>query len=177
VLRWLVLLQLGDFTYDILRGFLALYFVDVVGASEGGAALAVAVWTWVGLAGDFALVPLLERVRGLSYLRVSTSVVLVLFPSMLLAEGFSTKLVLLGLLGLANAGWYAIIKAKLYDEMPGQSGTAAMTLGNVFGLAGSLFPLALGAYAERYGLGSMMWLLTLGPAALLTGLLTVKEKE
>ncbi len=104
VLRWLVLLQLGDFTYDVLRGFLALYFVDVVGAGEGGAALAVAVWTWVGLAGDFAVVPLLERVRGLRYLRVSTSVVLVLFPLMLLAEGFSTKLVLLGLLGFANAG-------------------------------------------------------------------------
>jgi FSR family fosmidomycin resistance protein-like MFS transporter len=177
VLRWIVLLQLGDFTYDILRGFLALYFVDVVGSSEGGAALAVAVWTWVGLAGDFALVPLLERVRGLSYLRVSTSVVLVLFPLMLLAEGFSTKLLLLGLLGFANAGWYAIIQAKLYDELPGQSGTVAMTLGNVFGLAGSLAPLALGAYAEAYGLGSMMWLLALGPVALLVGLLTVKVKE
>jgi hypothetical protein len=50
-----------------------------------------------------------------------------------------------------------------------------MTLGNVFGLAGGVFPLALGAYAERYGLGPMMWLLALGPAALLTGLLTVKE--
>ena len=176
VLRWLVLLQLGDFTYDILRGFLALYFVDVVGAGRVGAALAVAVWTWVGLAGDFALVPLLERVRGLRYLRVSTAVVMLLFPSMLLAEGFSTKLLLLGLLGFANAGWYAILKSKLYDELPGQSGTVAMGLGNVFGLAGSLFPLALGAFAERYGLGPMMWLLALGPAALLTGLLTVKEK-
>jgi FSR family fosmidomycin resistance protein-like MFS transporter len=100
-----------------------------------------------------------------------------LFVLMLLAEGFKTKLVLLGLLGFANAGWYAIIKAKLYDEMPGQSGMVAMMLGNVFGLAGCLFPLALGAYAEAYGLGSMMWLLALGPAALLTGLLTVKEKE
>ena len=177
VLRWLVLLQLGDFTYDILRGFLALYFVDVAGAGEGGAALAVAVWTWVGLAGDFAVVPLLERVRGLRYLRVSTSFVTLLFPLMLLAGGFPTKLALLGLLGLANAGWYAIIKAKLYDEMPGQSGTVAMTLGNVFGLAGSLLPLALGAYAERYGLGSMMWLLALGPVALLAGLLTVKESR
>lgn len=176
VLRWLVLLQLGDFTYDILRGFLALYFVDVVGAGEGGASLAVVVWTWVGLAGDFALVPLLERVRGLRYLRVSTSVVLVLFPFMLLAEGFATKLVLLGLLGFANAGWYAIIQAKLYDEMPGQSGTVAMTLGNVFGLAGGLVPLALGAYAEAYGLGSMMWLLALGPVALLAGLWAVKEQ-
>src|ERR1044072_4603040 len=73
VLRWLVLLQLGDFTYDILRGFLALYFVDVVGAGEWGAAVAVAVWTCVGLVGDFAVVPLLERVRGLRYLRVSRS--------------------------------------------------------------------------------------------------------
>ena len=177
VLRWLVLLQLGDFTYDILRGFLALYFVDVVGAGEGGAALAVAVWTWVGLAGDFALVPLLERVRGLSYLRVSTSVVLVLFPAVLLAEGLATKLVLLGLLGFANAGWYAVLKSKLYDELPGQSGTVAMTLSNVFGLAGSFVPLALGAFAERSGLASMMWLLALGPAALLAGLLMVKERQ
>jgi FSR family fosmidomycin resistance protein-like MFS transporter len=176
VLRWLVLLQLGDFTYDILRGFLALYFVDVVRAGEGGAALAVAVWTWVGLAGDFALVPLLERVRGLKYLRVSTSFVMLLFPLMLLAEAFPAKLLLLGLLGFANAGWYAIIKSKLYDELPGQSGTVAMTLGNVFGLAGSLVPLGLGAFAEAYGLGSMMWLLALGPVALLTGLLTVKER-
>jgi FSR family fosmidomycin resistance protein-like MFS transporter len=172
-----VLLQLGDFTYDILRGFLALYFVDVVGAGEGGAALAVAVWTWVGLAGDLAVVPLLERVRGLKYLRVSTSFVMLLFPLMLSAEGFPAKLSLLGLLGFANAGWYAVIKAKLYDELPGQSGTAAMTLGNVFGIAGSLVPLALGAYAEAYGLGSMMWLLALGPVALLIGLLTVREAE
>ena len=50
-----------------------------------------------------------------------------------------------------------------------------MTLGNVFGLAGSLFPLALGTFAERYGLASMMWLLAAGPVLLLAGLLTVKE--
>jgi FSR family fosmidomycin resistance protein-like MFS transporter len=175
VLRWLVLLRLGDFTYDILRGFLALYFVDVVGAGEGRAALAVAVWTWVGLAGDFLVLPVLGRMSGLSYLRVSTSVVAVLFPALLLAEGFETKLVLLGLLGFANAGWYAIIKARLYGELPGRSGTA-LTLGNVFGLFGDLFPLVLGAFAQRYGLGAMMWLLTLGPFALLAGLLTASEE-
>ena len=175
VLRWLVLLEVGNFTYDILRGFLALYFVDVVGTGEGDAALAVAVWTWVGLAGDAAVVPLLERVRGLSYLRVSTSAVAVLFPALLLAEGFVTKLVLLGLLGLANAGWYAILKAKLYEEMPGRSGTA-LAVSNLFGLAASLVPLALGAFAERYGLAPMMWLLAAGPPALLAGLLTVKER-
>jgi FSR family fosmidomycin resistance protein-like MFS transporter len=174
VLRWLLLLKLGDFTYDVLRGFLALYFVDVVGAGEARAALAVVVWTWVGLAGDFLLLPLLERVRGISYLRVSTSVVAVLFPALLLVEGVKTKLLLLGLLGFANAGWYAILKAKLYEELPGRSGTA-MTLSNVFGLAGGLVPLALGAFAQRYGLGAMMWLLTLGPLSLFIGLLTVRD--
>lgn len=176
VLRWLLLLKLGDFTYDVLRGFLALYFVDVVGAGEARAALAVAVWTWVGLVGDFLLLPLLERVRGLSYLRVSTAAVSVLFPSMLLAEGFAAKLVLLGMLGFANAGWYAILKARLYEEMPGRSGTT-MTLSNVFGLFGGLVPLALGAFAEVYGLGAMMWLLAAGPLTLVLGLLTVRASR
>jgi FSR family fosmidomycin resistance protein-like MFS transporter len=176
VVRWLVLLELGDFTYDLLRGFLALYFVDVVGAGEARAALAVAVWTWVGLAGDVAVVRLLERVRGLSYLRVSTSVVAVLFPALLLAEGYALKLVLLGLLGLANAGWYAVLSAKLYEEFPGRSGMV-MTVGNVFGLAGAFVPFALGAFAERYGLAPMMWILAAGPVALLAGLLMLKGED
>jgi FSR family fosmidomycin resistance protein-like MFS transporter len=176
VLRWLLLLKLGDFTYDVLRGFLALYFVDVVGVGEARAALALVVWTWVGLVGDFLLLPLLERVRGLSYLRVSTAVVSVLFPALLLSEGFAAKLVLLGLLGFANAGWYAILKAKLYEEMPGRSGTV-LTLSNVFGLFGGLVPLALGAFAQRFGLGAMMWLLALGPLTLVAGLLTVRASS
>ncbi len=132
------------------------------------------VWTWVGLAGDFLLLPLLERVRGVSYLRVSTLAVALLFPAFLLAEGLASKLALLGLLGFANAGWYAILKARLYEELPGRSGTA-MTLGNIFGLADGLMPLALGAFAGRYGLGPMMWLLALGPACLFAGLMTVKD--
>jgi len=176
VLRWLVLLELGDFTYDILRGFLALYFVDVVGVGEGSAALAVAVWTWVGLAGDLAVVPLLERVRGMSYLRVSTSVVALLFPALLLAEGFATKLVLLGLLGIANAGWYAVLSAKLYEEFPGRSGMV-MTVGNFYGLAGAFVPFALGAFAQSYGLAPMMWLLAAGPVLLFAGLLAVRERK
>ncbi|MBA3240437.1 MAG: MFS transporter [Acidobacteria bacterium] len=172
VLRWLLLLRCGDFTWDVLRGFLALYFVDVVGVSEGRAALAVVVWVCMALPGDFLLVRLLERVRGLSYLRVSTAFVAILFPAFLLAGDWTTKLVLLGLLGLASAGWYAILKAQLYAALPGRSGTA-MTLGNVFGLVGDLVPLALGAFAQKYGLGAMMWLLLAGPLLLLGGLFTV----
>jgi MFS transporter, FSR family, fosmidomycin resistance protein len=174
VLRWLLLLRFGDFTSDVLRGFLALYFVDVAGASESAAALAIVVWTCATLPGDALLIPLLERVRGLSYLRVSTAFVLALFPAFLLAEGLTLKFTLLGLLGLANAGWYAILKAQLYAELPGRSGTV-ITLGNLFGLVGDFVPFALGAFAQRFGLGAMMWLLLFGPAALLAGLLTVSR--
>jgi MFS transporter, FSR family, fosmidomycin resistance protein len=45
VVRWLVLLEFSDLMLDVLYGFLALYFVDVVGFSASKAALAVALWT------------------------------------------------------------------------------------------------------------------------------------
>jgi len=176
VVRWLILLELGDFTWDVMRGFLALYFVDAVGVSEGRAVLAVVLWTWAGLPGDFLMLPLLRRVRGTSYLRVSTAAVLLLFPAFLLAEGYAAKVALLGLLGAANAGWYAILRARLYEELPGQSGTT-MALGNLFGLAATFVPVALGAFAEAFGVGAMMWLLVVGPAGLLAGLLTAPAER
>jgi len=169
VLRWLLLLQFSDLMLDVPNGFLALYFVDVVGASESKAALAVAVWTGVGLSSDFLLIPLLERVRGLSYLRVSASVMALLFPAFLLAPGFAAKLALVGLLGLMNAGWYSILKAQLYSSMPGRSG-AVMSISSIFEFTGGLVPLALGMLAERYGLSATMWLLMAGPMALLIGI-------
>jgi MFS transporter, FSR family, fosmidomycin resistance protein len=164
-----LLLQFSDLMLDVLNGFLALYFVDVIGVSESKAVMAIAVWTGVGLAGDFLLIPLLERVRGLTYLRLSAVLVLLLFPVFLLAPGYGMKLVILGLLGLFNAGWYSILKAQLYSSMPGLSGTV-MSLGVVFGIPGSLVPLALGIVAEQLGLQSTMWLLLSGPVALLIGI-------
>ena len=176
VWRWLLLLEAGNFTLDTLRDFLALYFVDVVGSSEATAAFAVLLWTVVGLPGDLLLIPLLERVRGLSYLRVSACVCLAALPLFLLARGQTAKLALLALLGFANAGWYSILQARLYSEMSGRSGTV-MALANVAGLLSYLTPLALGAFAQRFGLGAMMWLLLIGPAALLFGLLTTNDAE
>ena len=169
VWRWLILLDCADLLLDVLLGFLALYMVDVAGVTAGEAAMAVAVWTGVGLVGDLLLIPLLERVRGLSYLRVSAAVELLLFPAFLLAPGFWPKLILLAALGFFNAGWYAILQAGLYAAMPGQSGTA-LAVKNVSGLAAGLIPLALGLIAQRFGLEAALWLLLLGPLALLVGL-------
>ena len=169
VWRWLILLEASDLLLDIFLGFLALYMVDVAGASQGQAAVAIAVWTGVGLVGDLLLIPLLERVSGIRYLRVSALVVLVLFPAFLLAPDLGGKLVLLGALGFFNAGWYAILQASLYSAMPGQSGTA-LAVKNVSGMVAGFIPLALGLIAQRFNLQVAMWLLLLGPVALLIGL-------
>ncbi len=168
VVRWLVLLELADLMMDGLHAYLALYFVDVAGLTEAQAGLSLIVWTCAGLPGDILLLPLLERVRGLSYLRWSALVMLLLFPLFLLVPGVWPKLLMLGLIGFANAGWYSILKAQLYAAMPGQSGTV-MTVGNVSGLFNSLIPLGIALAAERFGLGAAMWLLILGPLALLFG--------
>jgi FSR family fosmidomycin resistance protein-like MFS transporter len=169
VRRWLVLLESSDLMLDSFHGFLALYFVDVVGLGDERAGVAVAIWTGASLSGDLLLIPLLERVRGLSYLRWSALVMLFLFPAFLLAPTLHLKLALLGLIGIANAGWYSILKAQLYASMPERSG-AALALNNISGLVGGMIPLALGLVAERFGLASMMWLLLAGPLALVVAI-------
>jgi FSR family fosmidomycin resistance protein-like MFS transporter len=95
VLRWLILLEFSDLMLDVLLGFLGLYVTDVVGVSPSQASLAVGVWTAVGLLGDLLLIPLLERVAGLTYLRWSVVAELVLFPAFLLAPWTWLKFVLL----------------------------------------------------------------------------------
>lgn len=169
VLRWLTLLTFSDLMLDILLGFLALYMVDVVRTTPEVAALGATVWMGVGLLGDLLLIPLIERVPGLVYLRVSALVELALFPAFLLAPEVWMKFVLLALLGLFNAGWYSILKGRLYSSMPGQSGSV-LVVSNVFGIVGSLVPLAIGLLAEGAGLGVAMWAMLLGPIALIIGL-------
>jgi MFS transporter, FSR family, fosmidomycin resistance protein len=169
VIRWLILLQFSDLMLDVLHGYLALYFVDVAHTDAGTAALAVAVWAGVGLAGDAALVRLLERVDGIRYLRVSAAAVAIAYAAFLLAPSVTAKIALVGLLGMLNAGWYAILKARLYASMPGRSGTVG-ALADIADFFVSTIPLALGLLAERVGLGPTMWVLMLGPVALLVGL-------
>jgi FSR family fosmidomycin resistance protein-like MFS transporter len=169
VWRWLLLLFFSDLMLDILLGFLALYLVDVGKVSLAAAGIGVVVWSTAGLAGDALLVPLIERVHGLRYLRLSAGLTLVVFPLFLVVPWFAGKLVLLAMLGLLNSGWYAIPKAQLYAAMPGQSGTV-MAVDSTTGLLIGLVPVGLGLFASQFGLHAMMWLLLTGPIALLVGL-------
>ncbi|MGD2181526.1 MFS transporter [Lusitaniella coriacea] len=166
VLRWLTLLQLSDLMLDILGRFLALYFVDIAGINSSQASMAVGIWLGCGVLGDFALIPLLNRVRGLDYLKLSAIVVLCLYPAFLTIPNPAIKLVILGFLGFLNSGWYTILQGQLYAAMPGQSGIV-MTLNNLAGLVGGLMPLALGWVAQQYGLEYAMWMLLAAPLALL----------
>ena len=168
-LRWLVLLQFSDLMLDVLLGFLALYFVDVARLTPVQAGLGIAVWSGLGLLGDFLLIPLLEKVGGLDTLHVSVLLELLLFPAFLLVPSPLAKFILLGLLGLFNSGWYAILKGRLYSCMPGRSGTV-MTLDSLFSLLGKLLPFGIGLAAQFFGLRLAMWLLLLGPIVLLLGL-------
>lgn len=167
--RWLLLLEFSDLMLDVMFGLLALYMVDVAGVSQTQAGIAIAVWTGVGLIGDFLLIPLLERVRGLTYLRFSAGMELILYPLFLLADAWMLQLGLLGVIGLFNAGWYAILQGKLYDALGEQSG-AVLIVGNATGIITAVLPVVLGAIAQRYGLEAAMWCLLAGPIALLIGL-------
>jgi FSR family fosmidomycin resistance protein-like MFS transporter len=169
VVRWLTLLEFSDLMLDGLHGYLALYFVDVAGTDPKTAALGVAVWTGVGLVGDFLLIPLLERINGLTYLRYSVVVEMILFPLFLIVAPTPLKMLILAFIGLFNAGWYAILQGRLYSVMPGQSGSV-MAISNVSGLFGGLIPLGLGIIAQQFGLHIAMWLFMAGPIALMIGL-------
>lgn len=169
VLRWLAVLESADLLLDVFHGFLALYVVDVAGARPIDAALAVAVWTGAGFVGDLLLLPLLKRVDGMAYLRVSAVLTLVAYPAFLLAARLEAKLALLAALGLLGAGWYALPKAALYDALPGRSG-AAVAVGGAGGVVGACVPAVLGAVAGAVGLGATMWVLLLAPLALLLGI-------
>jgi FSR family fosmidomycin resistance protein-like MFS transporter len=169
VLRWLTLIHFADLMLDVLLGFLALYYVDLMGASGAGAAFAVLVFTGIGLLGDALVIPVLRRVDGVRYLKATGCAILVVYPTFLLVGDSQVKLALLASVALLTSGWYSVLKGRLYSEMPGQSATV-MALDSASGLAGGLLPLAVGIVAQGYGLGTAMWLLAAAPIALLVGL-------
>lgn len=166
VLRWLFLLEVADLLLDVLLGFLALYLVDEVGLGRGAAALAVGGFLGAGLVGNFVVLRLMRRVSGLRYLRASAVLAGLLFAAFLLLPGAAAKLTAVLSLAAVNAGWYPLLKARLYAELPGRSGTA-MSLASLLGPIGIAAPLGVGLFAQHAGLDAALWLLMLAPAALL----------
>lgn len=168
VVRWLVLLELADLLVDVFASFLALYLAEDAGLGERGAALGFGVWAAAGLAGGAGVLRLLRRVGGLAYVRASAAASLALLPAFLLVPG-GAKLVPLAALGALTAGWYPVLKARLYDALDGRSG-AAVALGSAAGLLLAPVPPAVGAAADAVGLTAALLLLAVGPLALVVAL-------
>lgn len=170
VWRWLLLLEFADLMLDVLFSFLALYFVDVGKATQTQAGIAVTVWLAMGLITDFLFIPFVDRQKDtMQYLRRTALAELFAFAGFLLIPGFVSKLIFVIFVNLLNTGWYSILQGRLYSSLPGQS-ASIMAIGAVTDPLAKLLPLALGFLADQFGLGVAMWLLILGPIALLVGL-------
>ena len=165
-LRWLLLIEVADLLVDVFTGFLALYLVDVVHMTPAVAALAIAIRLGAMLAGDAALMVILERVGDLTVLRVSAFAAALLYPGFLLVPGVLPKLAVLAALSAATAPWYPVLQARLYGSLPGRS-SVAVTLSSAAGLAGGLGPLAVGLVAQGFGLSWALAGLVLVPVAVL----------
>jgi FSR family fosmidomycin resistance protein-like MFS transporter len=168
LIKWVILTELADFMLDKLLEVTGLYFHDVAGVSLPAASAAVTVITIAGLVGSFVLVPLLEKINGVRVLRVTAFIVLFAYAALLLIPIVWLKYVLIAVIGLSTASWFVVLRAKCYEALPGQSGVvvAVTSLANI----SSLFvPLLLGGIADSFGLQTAMWLLIIGPIALIWG--------
>src|SRR6266487_1590998 len=170
VWRWLLLLEFSDLMGDVLFSYLALYFVDVGRATETQAGVAVTVWLALGLITDFLFIPFIDRQQdSMRFLRTTAFMELFVFAVFLLTPGFIPKLVVVSAVNLFNTGWYSILQGRLYSSLPGQS-ASLMAIVSVTAPLAKLFPFLIGFLADQFGLQTAMWILILGPIALLIGL-------
>jgi FSR family fosmidomycin resistance protein-like MFS transporter len=170
VWRWLLLLEFSDLMGDVLFSYLALYFVDVGRATETQAGVAVTIWLALGLVTDFLFIPFVDRQQdSMRFLRTTAFMELFAFAVFLLMPGFIPKLIVVIAVNLFNTGWYSILQGRLYSSLPGQS-ASIMALGSVTAPLAKLFPFLIGFIADQFGLQTAMWILILGPIALLIGL-------
>jgi FSR family fosmidomycin resistance protein-like MFS transporter len=170
VWRWLMLLEFADLMMDVLFSYLALYFVDVARVTETQAGIAVTVWLAMGLVTDFLFIPFIDRQKdSIQFLRTTALMEIFAFAVFLLIPGFILKVVFVIAVNLFNTGWYPILQGRLYSSLPGQS-ASVMALGSVTAPLAKLFPFLIGFLADQFGLQTAMWILILGPLALLIGL-------
>ena len=170
VWRWLLLLDASDLMLDVFLGFLALYFVDVAKATPTQAGIAVTAWLTMGMLTDFIFIPFIDRQPdSMKFLRRTAALELFAFSIFLLVPGFIPKLIAIVFVNIFNTGWYPILKGNLYSALPGQS-ASIMAIESVTTPIAKLLPLFVGLLADQFGLGIAIWLLLLGPLALIIGL-------
>ncbi len=166
VLRWLTVLEATDLMGDVLLGYLALYFVDVVGLSPVAAAGVIVIWTVAGLVGDALLLLVLEHASGVTYLRLSAVTALFVLPRLRPGRVRRPEDRVAGAARHTARRLVCHSAGRLFAEMREMTGTA-VALSSLGTAAGSIAPLAIGLFAERAGLQATLWIALLAPVALL----------
>jgi FSR family fosmidomycin resistance protein-like MFS transporter len=124
----------------------------------------------MGLITDFLFIPFIDRQKdSIRFLRMTAVMELFVFAVFLLTPGFIPKLMVVTAVNLFNTGWYPILQGRLYSSLPGQS-ASIMAIGSVTAPLAKFFPFLIGFLADKFGLQTAMWILILGPFALLIGL-------
>ncbi len=165
LIRWMVLLQFSDLLLDVLTGYMALYFTDVIGFTVAQAGIMLSVLMLAGLVSNIVLIHMLEKYPGRGLVRLSAAVTGVLYAFWLLAPWLWAKISLIIIIKLVTLGWYEVLQGEAFAEIPGRSGTV-MAINSVFGLLGGGISFFIGLVAARAGLPAAMWLLLAGPIVL-----------
>jgi len=165
LMRWLILLQFSDLLLDVLTGYLALYFTDVVGFSAAQASLMFSILMGAGLLSNILLIPLLEKIPGRTLVRLSAGVTGILYAAWLVAPWLWAKIGLIILIRLVTIGWYEVLQGEAFASTPGRSGTV-MAINSVIGLLGGAIAFLIGWVAARAGLQAALWILLAGPVSL-----------
>jgi FSR family fosmidomycin resistance protein-like MFS transporter len=176
LMRWMVLLQLSDLLLDVLTGYLALYFTNVMGLSVAQSGVMLSVLMGASLISNIALIPLLERIPGRSLVRLSAALTALLYPAWLLAPWLWAKILLIVLIKLVTFGWYEVLEGEAFAAVPGRSGTV-MSIGSAFSLLGGAVAFLVGWVAARIGLEAAMWILLAGPVSLVVFVPRFKRGE
>lgn len=173
LMRWLLLLEVSDLMLDIHLVFSALYFTDSVGLDAGQVSLVLGILTAAGLAGNLALIPLLERVSGRRLVRLGAGFVALMYAASLLAPWSWAKVALSAAVRFSTLGWYEVLQGEAYAAAPDRAG-ALLAVNALMGLGTGAMLWGIGAAAERYGLPAAMWLLIAAP--LLLGIFTPRPE-
>ena len=165
LMRWMILLQFSDLLLDVLTGYLALYFTDVIGFTVAQASLMVSVLMLAGLVSNIVLIPMLERYPGRNLVRLSAGMTGILYAAWLLAPWLWAKIGLIIIIKLVTLGWYEVLQGEAFATVPGRSGTV-MAINSVIGLLGGGISFIVGWVAAQAGLPAAMWILLVGPISL-----------
>jgi MFS transporter, FSR family, fosmidomycin resistance protein len=165
LMRWMLLLQSSNLLLDVLTGYLALYFTDVIGLNVAQASVMMSVLMGAGLISNIVLIPLLERYPGRKLVRLSAGVSGVLYAVWLLVPWLWAKIVLIVLIKLVTLGWYEVLQGEAFGEVPGHSGTV-MAINSIIGIVGGGIAFLIGWVAARAGLQAALWILLAGPVSL-----------